>query len=251
MARKKLKCLFVLLFFTMMLTPLYGQIKHSHDVVLGFLQIKDEIALGEVYNGVQLEYRYGLHWKIKNHEIVYQPKLGYGIGFKRGLTAEQFHLSPVNLTWTMPFFERNGHTIKGGANFTMDYNYHNYTELHDDPLFWNAEIGLSPVLRYSYEWNNKRLNADLQNSLLGFNSRRQGYDPYFWGKKWINDIIVDPHKNLKFGSLNNYDHTKVSLEFVPNISKKQSFGYEFDYLGVFYGNKFHRINHNLIWRISL
>ena len=251
MVKKYSKCALAFLWLTIIMNPLHGQVKHSHDIVLGFLQIKDEIALGEVYKGVQLEYRYGLHWKINNHEILYQPKLGYGIGFKRKMTAEQFHLAPVNLTWTVPFYERNEHTIRVGTNFIMDYNYHNYTEIHDDPLFWNAEIGLSPVIRYSFEWDNKRINAGLQNSLIGFSSRRQGYDPYFWGQKWKDDIILNPHKDMKFGSFNNYNHTKLSLEFVPNISKIHSVGYEFDYLGVFYGNKFHRINHNLIWRISL
>jgi len=81
------------------------------------------------------------------------------------------------------FTKKNGHTIRGGANLITDYNYH-YYELHDGPLFWNAQIGISPVIRYCYQWNNKRISVGLQNSLMGFASHRQGYDPYFWSFTW-------------------------------------------------------------------
>ena len=161
----------------------------------------------------------------------------------------QFHGAPLNITWTMPFFEREGHSIKGGVNFITDYNYQFY-ELHDGPILWCSEIGFSPVIRYGYQWNEKRINASLQNSLFAFTSRRQGYDPYFWSFTW-KDYVVYPHKDLKFGTFNNYNHTKVSLEFVPNISRIHSFAYEFDYLGFFYGYRFDRINHNVLWRVSL
>jgi hypothetical protein len=231
------------------MNPIYSQVKQSHDIVFGFLQLKEEFGLGLVFNGGQLEYRYGLQWKINDHEILYQPKLGAGIGFNRGMMGERIHFAPIDVTWTMPFYESGGHTIRGGANFITDYNYQFY-ELLDAAIFWNAEIGISPAIRYSYQWDNKRISVGMQNSLIGFTSHRQGYDPYFWSFTW-KDFVVNPHKDLKFGSFNNYNHTKVSLDIVPNISGKHSFAYEFDYSGIFYGNRFYRINHNLIWRISL
>ena len=242
--------------FSLMICPLIAQVKHSHEIMLGNLQLKEGNNLGMVFNGIQLEYRYGAHWKINVHEIVYQPKLGAGIAFKPApgtkeiMKAIRINIAPVSVRWTMPFYENNGHTIRGGANFIADYNYHLYEELNDAPIFWNAEIGISPVIRYGYQWNNKRINVGLQNSLFGFSSNRQGYDPYEWSFTW-KDWIVDPHKNLKFGSFTRYNHTTVSLEFVPNIAKNHSIVYEFDYLGFYQGNRFQRINHNLIWRISL
>jgi hypothetical protein len=244
------KWIVVLFWLFIVINPLFGQIKHSHNIALGFLQLKDQLNLGMVFNGAQLEYRYGLLWKIHEHEIFYQPKLGAGIGFKRGMKGYQIHIDPANVTWTMPFYEQNGHTIRGGANFAADYNYQFFDDLHDGPLFWTSEIGLSPVIRYSYQWDNKRINAELHNSLIGFTSHVQGYDPYFWCFT-AKDFFVKPHEDLRFGSFNNYDHSKVSIEFVPNISGIHSFAYEFDYLGYFYGNKFGRINHNVLWRMSL
>jgi hypothetical protein len=238
-----------MLFLVVIINPLYGQITHTHSIVLGFLQLKDHNNLGMVFNGAQLEYRYGLKWTINDHEILYQPKLGFGLAFKRGMIGGQISIAPVNVTWIMPFYENNGHTIRGGANFIIDYNYQLY-QVNDGTLFWTAEIGVSPVIQYSYQWNSKRINLGLKNSLFGFSSHRQGYDPYKFLFTW-KDFAVDPNKNLKFGSFNNYNHTNVSMEFIPNISKIHSFAYEFDYLGFFSGSQFHRINHNLFWRMSL
>jgi hypothetical protein len=252
MIRKYSKFVFVLLWLAMTISPLHGQVKKLHDIVAGFMQLKDGLNLGLVFNGARLEYRYGLLWKIQAHEILYQPRLGFGVGMSRFRTMECYHLhvAPINVTWKMPIYEQNGHTIMAGANFITDYNYQYWEDLHDAPLFWNSEIGFSPVIQYNYQWDNKRIGAVLQNSLFGFTSHIQGYDPYFW-QRTAKDFFVKPHTDLKFGSFNNYNHTNVSLEFVPNISKRHSIVYEFDYSGYFYGNQFHRINHHLIWRISL
>ncbi len=252
----------VRLFFTMGIlflimishSPLYAEakklkVKQSHEIVLGSLQIKEQYNLGMVFSGVQLEYRYGLLWELDKHKIRYQPKLGVGAAFNRGMLGVQIHFAPVNVMWTVSLYEKSGHTIKVGANFITDYNYH-YYQLNDGTLFWTAEIGISPILRYGYQWNNKGINLTLQNSLLGFTSHRQGYDPYFWCFTW-RDFVVNPNKNMKFGSFNHYNHTTVSLEFIPNVLRKHSIVYEFDYLGFYQGNRFHRINHNVIWRISL
>ena len=238
---------FLLLFAV---NPLFSQIKHSHTIVIGFLQLKDELNLGMVFTGVQLEYRYGLHWNINDHEILYQPKFGLGVAFNRGMTGAQVHIAPINVTWNMPFYEQNGHTIRGGVNFSADYNYQAYPFLQDAHLFWTSEIGFSPVINYSYQWDNRRINANLQNSLFGFTSHIQKYDPHYYSLT-AKDFFVKPHEDLKLGSFNNYNHTNISLEFVPNILKKHSFAYEFDYLGFFYGNRFDRINHNMLWRMSL
>ena len=245
------RILFILgvLFSIVFSQNLYSQ-KRSHEFVVGNLQLKEEYNLGMVFSGVQLEYRYGFLWEINNHEILYQPKLGAGIVFSRGMSALQLpKIVPVNATWTMRFFEQNGHTIKGGANLITDYSYQWYPYLHSGRLFWMSEIGISPVVRYQYQWETKRIGVYVQNSLFGFTSHTQEYDPYWFSI--MDNWIAEPHKNMKFGSYNTYNHTIVSFEFVPNTSKKYSFLYEFDYFGFFYGMKISRLNHNLVWRKAL
>jgi hypothetical protein len=234
--------------------PLYGQVKRSHSIMLGFLQLKDELNMGMIFNGVQLEYRYGLLWKIHDNEILYQPELGLGAAFSRGMTGAGIKIAPVNVTWTKPFFQSDEHTVTGGVNFVTDYNFQAYPYLHDPHLFWTGEIGLSPVLRYHYQWDSRRIDVGVQNSLLGFTSHTQGYDPVFCPSDYLLDIksyFVKPHENMQFGSFNKYNHTRISLEFFPDISKTHSFAYEFDYFASFYGSQFRRLNHNIIWKISL
>lgn len=251
---KKIFLFMICCFFIM--NPVFGQFSHSHTFLVGFLQLKDQLDLGMVFNGIQLEYRLGLNWKINSHEITYQPKLGAGITFSKYsipgnvMERSQIHIAPINVTWTMPAYDQNGHKIRVGVNFITDYNYQYCQDLHDAPLFWTTEIGFSPVINYSYKWNNKHIVAGLKNSLFGFTSNIQGYDPHFNQKSW-RDVFIKPHEELKFGSLNNYNHTNISLEFSPDISKKHSFAYEFDYLTFYFANKFERINHNLFWRLSL
>ena len=250
MIKKYSKYIILLFGLFVVMNPIHSQVKQSHSIVLGFLQLKEQSNLGMVFNGVQLEYRYGLQWQINDHEIMYQPKLGIGVGFNHGLIAAQIHIAPVNVTWAMPLYEQNGHTIKVGTNFITDYNYQVYVDFHHTNLFWTTEIGLSPVFRYSYQWDNKRISTNWQNSLFGFTSHCQGYDPHF-RSTYPKDFFVKPYENMKFGSFNDYNHTNVSLEFVPNIFKMHSLVYEFDYLGFFSGMQFHRINHNFLWRMSL
>jgi hypothetical protein len=248
--KNRFKYLVALFWLIIGLEQLYSQINQSHTITVSFLQLSDGHNLGMVLNGIQLEYRYGLLWKIQRHEIFYQPKLGFGIGFNRGMKGYQIKIAPVNVTWTMPFYEQNGHEIKGGFNFAADYSYQMYPDLHAAHLFWANEIGISPVIRYNYRWLNKRIGINLQNSLFGFTSNKQEFDPYFYSFK-ARDFFITPHKNMEFGSLNNYNHTNIALEFVPNTSKTHSFLYEFDYFSFFYGKQFERLSHSLLWRVSL
>ena len=247
------KSIFTLFWLIMVFSPLYCEIYQSHSFGVSFLQIKDQLNLGIVFNGIQLEYRYGLIWKIQDHEIIYEPKLGVGIAFNRGITAGQLRITPANVSWTIPFYDQNGHTIRGGLNFAADYGYQVYPDLNAGNVFWSSEIGISPIIKYNYQWDNKSFAVGLQNSLLGFTSHTQKIEPYFYEFHLLNptDYFRVPHENMQFGSFNKYNHTNVSFEFTPGIDNHHSFLYEFDYFGLFYGMRFERLNENLLWKVSL
>ena len=230
--------------------PLYSQIKQSHSITFSFLQLKEKFNIGMVFNGIQLKYVYGITWKIGESELTYQPGLAFGIAWSHEMTGYKIGISPVNISWEIPIFQNNGHTLKTGSNLAGNYYYQMYPDLHGGHLFWASEIGLSPVLNYQYQFNNSRLVCSFQNSLLGFVSHTEKNEPYFYSFK-AGDFFIRPHENMKFGSFNNYDHTKLSIEFIPRIDKIHSFLYEFDYLGVWYNTKFEQLNHNLIWRMTL
>jgi len=246
----RLKNSIVLFGLIIVINPIYGQVKQSHTIAPGFLQLKEQANLRMVFSGAQLEYRYGLMWIIQEHEITYQPELGFGVGFNRGMFGVQLMFSPINVSWIMPFYDQNGHSIRGGINLAADYSYQIYQPLQSGHLFWASEVGISPIINYNYQWDNKRIGINIQNSLFGFTSHKQEFDPY-WISWEFREFAVTPHENMKFGSSNNYNHTNISIGFTPKIDKRHSFIYEFDYFGLFYGVQFRRLNHNLMWGMTI
>jgi hypothetical protein len=230
--------------------PLHAQVKQSHSSALSFLQMKDGFNIGMVFNGAQLKYIYGVAWKIGEAELAYQPNLDFGIAWSYEMTGYKIGISLVNVTWDMPIYQNDEHTLKAGANFAGNYNYQLYPDLHGGHLFWASEIGLAPVIKYQYKFNDRRIVCSLQNSLFGFVSHTEENKPYFYSFK-ASDFFIRPHENMKFGSFNNYNHSKMSMELIPNIKKIHSFLYEFDYLGIWYNTKFQQANHSLVWRMSL
>jgi hypothetical protein len=161
---------FALFWFIISLNPLYSQMRQSHSIALGFLQLKDGFNLGMVFNGANLEYRH---------------------------------------------------------------------------------VGFSPVIQYQYQWENRRINMGIKNSLFGFTSKTQESDPYWQDALSAKNFFIRPHQYMQFGSFNNYNHTNIYFEFIPNISKKHSFAYELDYFTAYYGVRFERLNHSLLWRMTL
>jgi hypothetical protein len=248
--KKIIKIFIIGIIFSNWTQPLYAQIKQSHSIILSFLQVKEKFNMGMVFNGVQLQYVYGIAWKIGESELTYQPGLTFGMAWSHEMTGYKIGISPVNISYEIPVFQNNEHTLKAGANLAGNYYYQLYPDLHGGHLFWASEIGLSPILKYQYQFNNSRLVCALQNSLLGFVSHTEKNDPYFYSFK-AGDFFIRPHENMQFGSFNNYDHTKLSLEFIPNIEKTHSFMYEFDYLGIWHNAKYQQLNHSLIWRMTL
>jgi len=226
--------------------PLYAQTNQSHSLVLGFLQIKDQFNLGMVFDGPQFEYRYGITWEIDGDEIQYQPKLAFGEGSSHDIAGYQVRIVPINFSWIRSFFEG----FKGGLNLVNDYSYQMYPDLQGSHLFWASEIGISPVVKYNYQWENKGIEISLQNSLFGFTSHTQENEPYFYSFA-VKDFFAKPHEDLKFGSFNSYNHTNISFEYIPTIPKVHSFSYELDYFGLYYGKRFSRLSHNLFWKITL
>ena len=250
MTKKRRAAKLVLFLFITALAPLHGQVRQTHSIVLGFLQIRDQFNLGMVFNGIQLEYRYGVLWKIYDTEMLFQPKIAVGAAFNRGITGIQIRCVPVNVTWIMPFYESAQHSLKGGFTVTGDYSFQMYPGLHNGHLFWMTEIGFSPLVYYGYQWEKSKISFNLQEFLFGFTSHTRKNDPYFYSLK-IGDFFLKPYEDMRFGSLHNLHHTTTAVEFIPDVSESNSIVYEFDYFNLFYGMRFERLNHNFQWKRSL
>jgi hypothetical protein len=133
--------------FSNLAQPLYSQTKQSHSIILSFLQVKEESNIGMVFNGIQLQYIYGIAWKIGDSELTYQPGLTFGIAWSHEMTGYKIGISPVNISYEISIFQNTEHTLKAGANLAGNYYYQMYPDLHGGHLFWASEIGLSPILK--------------------------------------------------------------------------------------------------------
>jgi hypothetical protein len=172
-----------------------------------------------------------------------------GVGFNRGMIGANINIVPLDVSWLRTFYEGRGHSFRAGGNFAADYSYQMYPHLHSGHLFWMSEIGISPLLEYSYQWERKRIELHAKNSFLGFVSHTQENDPYFYSFK-VGDFFTRPHQDMRFGSFNNYNHSVLSLEFTPDVLRAHSFLLGLDYLGSYYGTRFERLNYNVQWKVS-
>ncbi|MDR2084620.1 MAG: hypothetical protein LBP67_06470 [Bacteroidales bacterium] len=243
--------LFKLIFIVLLFVSIKGLAQNGNEfsIASGFLQLKEEFNQGMVFDGVQFDFQYKKSWSFSKFEISYQPEVAIGVSFDRKMTAVNFDLSPVNVTFVATVFERNAHELKVGGNFATNYNYQAYPDLHSGHLFWFTEIGLSPQIEYSYKWKNQLVNVLFTNSLLGFVSRPEKNDPYFYSLKFV-DFIKFAHQDLKFGSFDKYNHTQISITYIPNISGKHSFALGADYEDVYFGVRFQKLIYYLRWKFS-
>jgi hypothetical protein len=53
--KKTLKMVFIAIILNNWVQPLYSQMKQSHSIISGFLQLKEEFNIGMVFNGVQFK----------------------------------------------------------------------------------------------------------------------------------------------------------------------------------------------------
>jgi hypothetical protein len=199
-----------------------AQYKNEISVYTGFLQLKDELNQGMVYNGPQIGFQYQRNWFLKEWELHYNPKIAAGVPFNRGMTAATINFVPIDFSGIKTVYQKNNHDFRLGLNFVTNYSYQVYSEQHSAQLFWYGEIGIAPCIEYGYQWNQKRIKVFLQNSVAGFVSRTEEIRPYFYSFK-ISDFFTQPNQNMQFGSFDKYNHTTISAEYIPDISRKHSF----------------------------
>jgi len=229
---------------------IFAQKQNEIALSLGTAQIKDDFNNGIVFTGAQISFDYQYSYVFSTIELAYNPKIALGIPFSRGMIAVNLNFVPIDISAYKPILNSNKHIVKAGANFATNYSYQSYPDLHAARLFWFGEIGISPIIQYVYQWNRKKIEINLQNSILGFVSRKKENLPYFYSLKF-SDFFVAPHQNMKFGSFDKYNHTKIAIRYAPNISKRNTLGFEMEYVGTYFDTRFQNLNYALQWKRTL
>lgn len=222
----------------------------EHNISVCFTQVKDAFNQGLVFTGPKLGYQFGINWRSEKYTFSYTPSVNLGIPFSHEMIAVSLGFVPIDVKGTRPLSQMNGHTLDGGIGFKTNYNYQIYPNLQSGHLFWMTEIGLSAAFAYKYEWERRRISLSVRNSLLGFVSKKQYDDPYFYSLKF-RDFITFAHQDLKFGSFNRYNHTEIGVEFAPDVDKRHAFRLGVDYLATYFGIGFKQLDFVLTWKISL
>ena len=247
MKQKKLKTLFITLCaFTLLSNNCLAQHKNDISVYVGFLQLKEELNQSMVYNGPQIGLHYQRNIYFEKWELRYKPKIALSVPFNRGMYAANINFVPVDFSGIVPVYKNEKHNLKVGLNVATNYSYQAYPEQSSAYLFWHGEIGIAPCVEYDYQWNNSRFKIFLQNSVAGFVSRTKEVTPYFYSFKFA-DFFTQPHKNMKFGGFDKYNHTNATVEYSPNISKGHSFALGVEYIDSYFDNRFQFLNYYLQW----
>ena len=244
---KKILFISAVIFHTLLSNEVYSQSRNRIAISTGFLQIKDDFNQGMVFGGAMINSQYQRSWNFSSIELQYKPKITLGAPLDKGIVAIHINFAPVDISCLRSVYNTEQHLVKAGLNFATNYSYQLYPDLHAGRMFWFGEIGFSPVIQYTYQWSKSIIGINLQNSLFGFVSRPTDYNPYFYSLKFT-DFFTNPHKNMQFGSFDNYNHTNLQIEYIPNTLKANSFAFGIEYISAHYGTHFQTLNYYLQWR---
>ena len=244
---KRILLILAVILCSLLSNKAHSQSKNKIAVSTVFLQIKDDFNQGMVFNGAMMNFQYQHSLSFSSVELQYKPKIAIGMPFDKGMMAININFAPVDISCFTPVYNSEQHLIKVGLNFATNYSYQSYPDLHAGHLFWFGEIGFSPVMHYKYRWAESVIGINLQNSILGFVSRPTNYNPYFYSLKF-GDFLMNPHKNMQFGSFNKYNHTNLQIEYIPDRLKTKSFALGMEYIGAYYDTHFQSLNYYLQWR---
>jgi hypothetical protein len=241
--------LFVLLFFILLSSGVLHAQKRSHVFSLSpdFVQVKEDLNRGMVFDGAQLHFRYTYKKYYSSAEFRYQAGLSWGMAFNLGMGATQFHFGLADLSYLKNIYKTDKHILKLGGTITDNYNFNRYPDLQSGHLFWCTEIGIDMQMQYTFCWKEHQINVCFTNSLAGLTSRPDASpDPYFYSLRFA-DYIKYSHSHMKFGSFNNYVHTILTAEYLPKVTKRHSISAGIDYFGLTYQPSFKRLIYFVQW----
>ncbi len=220
-----------------------GTHRDAISVGVGALQSKEGFNYGLVFTGPALGVDYRHTADYGNVAVSYAADLRPGVLFSRGMTAYDITCMPVRVEVLF----RLSCAFRIGAAVAGTYHWQMYPDLQNAHLFAEGEIGLNLVLKYSARVRGCRIDLQAENSLVGFVSHTSHNDPYFYSLDAA-DFLVEPWKNLHFGSFDRYNHTSATLLFSSVRHPKHRFGIGFDFLYITGSGTFKALNYQLKWQ---
>lgn len=202
---------------------------HSLSFSPGFIQIKDEYNYGLVNSGLNLAGRYAMTLTTGRNTLAYKAELGFGMNYNNGL-GMAWSLKPFDLLYGFGLYNDPACKVTLGPYVSGYYLWQLYPELQSGHMFWFSSYELGPRVLVSAPVKSRILNISLSGSVAGLNSRPDRTSEEYYYSLTFSDFAGNPHSNMKFGSVNVFNHFHLMVEWViPD--KKFTVGYAYEYIG--------------------
>ncbi len=220
---------------------------HAITFKTQFIQIKDEFNYGLAYSGINLVAAYSYSKFGDKSLIEYTPEIAFGGIFNKG-AGFAWRFKPIDLYYGRKL-KSNPLTI--GAYFAADYQWQQYSELQGGRLFWFSTIEVGPKLVFEFPYKAHLLNVSFSNSVAGFSSRPLPSTESHYYAFSFSEFVSVAHQNIKFGSIDLFNRTKIGFDFKHASWKRFSIAYSFEYLGYYKEPQLNFLCHslNLNWKI--
>lgn len=212
-----------------------------------FIQIKDALNYGLVYNGPNLGVAYSYTKNTDREMFMYSPEIYFGGLFNKG-GGFSWRFKPVDIYYGRQLKSK---PITIGAYLSTDYQWQQYPELHGGRLYWFSSIEIGPKIAFTLHHKAYSFNMCFSNSLAGFTSRPEPTSESYYYSFSFSEFINVAHQNLNFGSYNQFNRTKLGVDIKHDLWKRFSMGYSFEYFGYYQEPSLSYLSHslNLNWKI--
>jgi len=216
-----------------------------------FFQIKEAANYGIVFNGLNLVVGYEYSKKNKSHILKYIADLGFGPDFGKGVGLN-WHFKPGDLYYGWNISGNDSYSLFLGPYTSVNYQWQLYPELQSGHMFWFTFIDFGPRLYSEFKLKSKRIRITFSSAVAGLVSRPvPATESHFYSLSF-SDFVTNPHKDLKFGSLDLIEHIDLGITLVNFNKKKMSAGYGFQYFGYNDDPRLDYLTHsvNLYWTLG-
>lgn len=229
-----------------------NEVTKQHSLIFKpqFFQVKDAFNYGLVYSGFNLAIGYEYEEKSENALWNYSANMAFGPDFGKGIGLN-WQFQPFNLFY--------GFNVSGsswqlylGPYISANYIWDIYPFLQSGHLYWCSTYEIGPRIITSFPGRFNGLSASFSAMSFGLTSRpKPATESYFYSMT-IGDFITNAHSDMKFGSLDLFDHFILGLEYTNPKANRFSIGYVTDFINYTTSPAFKYLTHtiNFKWKIG-
>lgn len=207
-------------------------------------EVKEDANFGLVFRGAGISY--GMRWENKTDKklLFIEYDLGVKFMFSRGIPGIGFYLKPIEVS-QMFGVSLKGKRLYFGPFFKAEYNYFLYPDLQAGFDYWLSHFSIGPNLSYSFGCKNSLITLNAGTTILGLTSRQPFIrNPYYYDLGFKH-ALKHLHQDIRFGSFNRFNSTRIELLWQPNPEKEFGLGYALNFTGYYRAPVFAQFCHSL------